>query len=62
MKLKDLIKHLQSKSTQDQDTEVEYLVVRHHAQTIVTCDLKGPSTTQLMRVLAKSEGDRAQVE
>lgn len=60
MKLKDLVKKLQAKP--DQDAEVEFLVINKPANTILCCDLTGPATTDLMRVLAKGGSEHANVD
>lgn len=51
MKLKELITKLEGKP--DQDSEVEYLVINQDTGNVITCDLNGPATTDIMRLLAK---------
>ena len=51
MTLRELVAKLVAKP--DQDAEVEYLVYREDDGMMVCCDLSGPTTTELMHVLAK---------
>ena len=60
MKLRELAAKLLGKP--DHEIEVEFLVINKTTGAIVCCDLNGPSTTDLMRVLARKKGSTALVE
>lgn len=59
MTLKQLIEKLKLKP--NQQSEVEFLVIGEGGN-IVCCELNGPSTADLMRVIAKKKGSNAKVE
>lgn len=60
MKLRELVSKLAAKP--EQNTEVEFLVIKQPAGTILCCDLNGPSTTDLMRALATRKNEKARVD
>ncbi len=57
MKLKELTGKLAQKP--NQEVEVEFLVYEKESGDLVCCDLTGPSTTELMKILAKRGKNKA---
>lgn len=59
MKLRELAAKLLGKP--DQEIEVEFLVINKDSNAVVCCDLNGPCTTDLMKLMTK-RGGTAKVE
>lgn len=46
----------------DLDSPVEFMVINADTGALICCDLQGPSTTDLIRILAKRGRGRAKIE